>query len=156
MSPSSGALVPTTVLGFLDRRPAATGEYLHVHLASGHRLRLSASHVTFTRGRPEGVFAEEVRVGDELLREAGNGTAVYSAVRAVTYHIMTGNTRRGVRAEVLTSIRGTFVNLHDDVYHQSNLKLINLKAFIIKSSSNPFDVGLASLFIELIFIFWTI
>ncbi|XP_043204748.1 desert hedgehog protein-like [Amphibalanus amphitrite] len=87
---ASGSLVPTTVLGFLDRRPAAAGEYLHVQLVSGHLLRLSANHVTFARRRPEGLFASELRVGDELLTEAGNGTAAYSAVSNITYKIMAG------------------------------------------------------------------
>ena len=89
MSPA-GSVVPTTVLGFLDRRPAAAGEYLNLHLSGGHVLRLSANHVTFSRRRPEGLFAGEVGSGEELVTRAENGTAVYSRVGRVTRQVMTG------------------------------------------------------------------
>ncbi|XP_037086690.1 desert hedgehog protein B-like [Pollicipes pollicipes] len=85
---SGGELTPTTVLGFLDRRPQATGEYLHLQLASGHQLRLSANHVTFTRSGG-GVYASQVQPGDELLVAAANSTS-YSPVVSVQYSIMKG------------------------------------------------------------------
>ncbi|KAG7165954.1 Desert hedgehog protein A-like [Homarus americanus] len=63
----SGEVVPSTVLGFMDRRPQETALYVTLRTASGQNLTLSPNHVLFksapNSSHPISVFGSDVNIG---------------------------------------------------------------------------------------------
>lgn len=82
----NGVRLPTTVLGFLDKRISSVPDYLNIRLDDGKRLSISSSHVMFVLengNKLQDVFAKNIKLGDMVyvLQDGkANGTQVVDII----------------------------------------------------------------------------
>lgn len=92
---TSGRLVYSEVILFLDRNPEAKRNYLRVSTSRGRTIKLTPSHLLLrlTNGsklETEAVFAEKIELGDHLLVRGHDREFVRDRVTRVEWFLETG------------------------------------------------------------------
>ncbi|XP_042227522.1 uncharacterized protein LOC121869967 [Homarus americanus] len=115
----SGEVVPSTVLGFMDRRPQETALYVTLRTASGQNLTLSPNHVLFksapNSSHPISVFGSDVNIGDVIF--SANQTGLQRTEVVAIEHEVTQGAYVPLTKEGTLLVEGMMVSCYASYSH---------------------------------------
>ncbi|XP_071531281.1 uncharacterized protein [Panulirus ornatus] len=114
-----GEVVPTTILGFMDRRPRETALYVTLRTATGQNLTLSPNHVLFksapNSSHPISVFGSDINIGDVIY--SANQTGLQRTEIVAIDHDVTQGAYVPLTKEGTLVVEGTLVSCYASYRH---------------------------------------
>ncbi|KAK8752022.1 hypothetical protein OTU49_011712, partial [Cherax quadricarinatus] len=115
----SGKVVPTTILGFMDRRPREAALYVTLRTSMGHNLTLSPNHVLFksapNSSHPVSVFGSDINIGDVIY--STNQTGIHKTEIIAIDHEVTQGAYVPLTREGTLVVEGIVVSCYASYKH---------------------------------------